>query len=770
MMPNEFQNFLRTIIRDARPRPETVTETAWGKSRTFTCYDLYDDTFILEQGIEDHLENKDSIVLIPKAALMPGDGQSARIFGNVMTLSSGNHAVTGIPLLSGRFWRLSTLATEEEQMDVLAHRMVCANCVGDTIELSQRQTPTSVIVEMDEWLQALGYPMRKIVLIDRIDETLEFYEHRGQEWRIKPLAWTPEEMQSVINGSVSRIHSPIRYYHNVQGVHFLTYTNFLQWGALIEKDFRQFLSGLSELCGTSPDQKTPNLLLPKYASHHEIEFFGPPPGIAIKTLVPRMMAFYGQIKALDPNAPETARSAAEFFNAISQAFFKLLGDSAYADDKNPKLVEDLYRYLCGAVYHNTHDFFSRAFDDMRTALPGATYSMGNRFIHEGTDQRSIAILDALELNIGHGNHLEYVNIYELRSLSERVRLGDGKTREIVYKTAWGPIPSRLIEKRLAQRSTGYGAYTLVRASAFRALGISYGKHRMLARNDGAAGDVHYFTRSRYPGQPFSQLPASRFHERNPQTGVYDTEQESADIVRALIRLMGLAAAENIILKKYMPDGSCRFAEGKEIIEFGYDVHFRKEMPLRIHLCSIRGTLGWPDRSRTQENLRTIANYYLNTFARVTWKYAQNHPIIEPWDLADAFWEGFAARTHEIAWNYTVQRKEFDHFRPRIFGDFKFQEKWEFALWALERQNEQISDFSEIFHDIFRRLLESGGDDPPPCKGPAITTARPVTFMPHPVNPNKAPGRIALSPPPLPARPLSLQPPSPAPASAPNPQA
>ena len=211
------------------------------------------------------------------------------------------------------------------------------------------------------------------------------------------------------------------------------------------------------------------------------------------------------------------------------------------------------------------------------------------------------------------------------------------------------------------------------------------------------------------GQPFSQLPASRFHERNPQTGVYDTEQESADIVRALIRLMGLAAAENIILKKYMPDGSCRFAEGKEIIEFGYDVHFRKEMPLRIHLCSIRGTLGWPDRSRTQENLRTIANYYLNTFARVTWKYAQNHPIIEPWDLADAFWEGFAARTHEIAWNYTVQRKEFDHFRPRIFGDFKFQEKWEFALWALERQNEQISDFSEIFHDIFRRLLESGGD-------------------------------------------------------------
>ena len=714
-MQTELKNFLQTLLSNAVPRPDTVTETAWGKTRTFVCYDLYDDTFILEKDILSNLENKDSLVLIPKSSLIKSDDDSERVFGNILTLSSGNHAVTSIPLIAGRFWGLSTLASEAEQMEALTYRMVFANCVDNTLELSQRQAPTRLVVEMDEWLQALGYPMRKIVLIDRVDETLEVYERRGQDWRIKPLAWTPEEMQAVVRGSISRIHSPIRYYHNVKGVHFLTYRNFRHWGALIEKDFPQFLNGLTELCGTFGNQRQSNLLLPKFASHHEIEFFGLTPGIAVKTLVPRMMAFYEHIQKLDPNDPKTALDATELFESIRQTFRKLLADPAYTDENSPKLIEDLYRHLCGAIYRDSRDFLSRAFDDMRTALPGATYSKGNRFLHEGADPRTISILEYLESNIGHGDFIEYVNIYEIRSSSEHVRLGEGKTREIVYKTAWNPLSSHLIEKRLAQRSTGYGVYTLVRAYAFRELGISFGKHRMLARNDGATGAVHYFTRSRYPGQPFSQIPAARFFNRNQQTGAYDTEQESAEIVRSLIRLMGQSAAENMILKKYMPDGTCHFAEGKEIIEFGYDIHFRKEMPLHVRLCSIRGTLGWPNRDRTDENLNALAKFYLVKFARVTYEYAQKHPIVEVWDHADAFWEGFATRTHEIAWNYTIQKKKFDSFHPQTFGDYKFREKWEFALWALERQNEMLPKLSETFHNYFQRLVDSLGIDPPEQK-------------------------------------------------------
>ena len=125
-MAGEIRNFLRNVMTGATRHPETVTLSAWGKSRTFVRYDMFDDTFIFEDGIWDRLENRDSVVLISKAALCPSpDAATARVFGNVMTVSSGNHAVTSLPLVSGRFWGLSTVAPER-QSDVLAAKMVCA--------------------------------------------------------------------------------------------------------------------------------------------------------------------------------------------------------------------------------------------------------------------------------------------------------------------------------------------------------------------------------------------------------------------------------------------------------------------------------------------------------------------------------------------------------------------------------------------------------------------------------------------------------------------
>ena len=706
-MPEAIQTFLRNLAAGATRRAETVSTSAWGKSRSFECFDLFDDTFVFEEGILDSLENKDSVVLVPKAALRRGgvgpDG--ARVFGNVMTVASGNHAVTSLPLLDGRFWGLSDLGPEE-QSDALARKLVCANVVGDTFELSQRGVSTPDLVEMDDWLLALGFPMRRVVLADRVDETIEFYAHRGQEWRIKPLAWTLGEMEQALRSSVSRIHSPIRYYHNVRGVHFLTYANFRRWGDLLRTDPEGFRQGLRELCGTSPDQPVCNLLLPKYQKHHEIEFFGMAAGVAAQTLVPATLDFWEHSAGFDPADPRAVADAAERFAALDDAFRSRLADPAFADESSPKFLETVYRYLNGAIYQDEHDSLSRAFDDLRTALPGASFSLGNRYTHEGADARTLAILDSLEKGISHGDRIEYVNVYEIRSVTERVRLGLGKTREIVYKTMWSPLPQRLVEKRLARRSTGYGAYTLARIEAFRALGVSYGRHRLLARSDGASGDVHYFTRSRYPGTPFSQLPQSSFYDRDERTGAYNPERESADIVRATILLMGGAAAENLVLKKRTKEGSTRFAEGKEIVEFGFDIRYGKEMPLRIRLCSVRGTLGWPDLSQTDENLAACFDFYLGVYAGVAAGYAKRHPVLDAWDIADAFWEGFASRTRVLHWNYVGRREQFDSFNPRLFGDYRFKEKWSFALWALVKQRERLDELGELFRVKFQRLLDA----------------------------------------------------------------
>ncbi len=701
----DIKTFLRSLVSSSRRRPTTVTLSAWGKQRTFAAFDLFDDTFIFEDGIWDRIENKDSVIMLPKEALCEyTDKHHKRVFGNIMTVSSGNHAVTSIPLLSGHFWDFPALP-DEAKTEVLTKRMVYANCVGNNVEISQREVSTDNVVEMDDWLQNLGYPMRNVVLIDRTDSSLQHYSHRGQEWRIKPLAWTLDEIAQAITSSISRMHSCLKYYHNVKGVHFLSYRNFMEWGQTAHSDRAEFMRGLAELAGTSEEMPIPNIMLTKYRDHHEVEFFGVPTGFAESVLVPAIMDLYEHAKRETEENPERQTSnIEERFNAIAENFRSALMDPQYADDSSPDFMQAIYRNITGQIYFDDHFNVSSAFDDMRTALPGATYIMGNRFIHDSADPRTIAILDSLEHEISHGDKLEYVNVYEIRSNTEQTRLGEGKSREIVYKTSWNPRDTRMIEKRLAQRSTGYGAYTLARVCAFRSLGISYGRHRLLARNDGAAGDIHYFTRGRYPGLPFNKLPKMYFFSRDPVTGKFDTESESADIVRVLMILMGGAAAENLVLKKYRVDTeSNRFCQGKEIVEFGYDIRYGREMPLRIHLCSIRGTMGWPDWSCSQENLDNIFDVYTSSFASMVRRFADEHPILPEYNIADAFFDGFSGKTRELYWNYINRREQFDNYDPRVFKDYNFREKWTFVLWSLEKQREQLNRIYDLFHAKFSEL-------------------------------------------------------------------
>ena len=708
--------FLSRLVKSATKHPQTIKLTAWGKEREFERYDLFDDTFVFEVGILKHLQNKDPVVLVPKAALTHTPGRDKkRVFGNIMTVSSGNHAVTSLPLLSGKFWNLPSPQDEETRATALSKHVVCANIVGDTFEISQREVATNEVVEMDEWLQALEYPMSRIVLIDRIDSTLRYYFSRGQEWRIKPLVWGHAEMRDALRASLCRMHSTIRYFHNVKGAHFLTLSNFLEWGALARADYAEFLRGLNELAAKGAYSGVPNLLLKKYRGHHEIELFGTPPGFAAANIVPLILDLHARIDAGD--CPQ--EDAAERFAAIAELFRTSLQSPALADETSPAFTETLYRNITGAVYFDdrTDSDTSRAFDDMRTALPGATYSKhGARSMHDGIDPRSIAILDALEHSVSHGDTLEYANIYELRADDEPERLGEGRTREIVYKTVWHPLPVRIIEKRLALKSTGYGAYTIARVQAFRALGVAYGGHKLLARNDGCSGDLHYFTRNRYPGEPFSTLPDYFFHDRNPITGKYDTTAEASDIIRALVTLMGSAAAENMILKKNDRKGtSCLFDEGKEIVEFGYDVMRGKEMPLRIWFCSVRGTMGWRDLSRSDENIAAFFAFYMKRYAESAFAYSRKHPVLDRYSIADAFFTGFNSRTNEIAWNYTTRRDEFDTYTPRLWGDFKFAEKWSFALWALEIQRDRIRELGDIFQTEFAAICERADEELPPQK-------------------------------------------------------
>ena len=689
--------FLSSIMSRGTRRTETVTLSAWGRERVFVAYELDGDTVIFEDGIWNHLENKNPVIFVPKADLHP-DATDSPPRGMVFAVSTGNHAVTSMPLLTGKFWDLSSLA-EAERSECLRTKVVCGNCLDDTVEISQREVSTERVEQMDGWLQSLGCALDQIVLIDRVDSTLEAYRQRGQEWRIRQLAWTPEEIDHAIHAAESRIHAGLRYFHNVKGVHFLTWPQFRAWGELIATKPDVVRRGLSELATPSPDDGDTFLRRPRYGLHHEVELFGVPAGFAEEHLI-------GDIEALhrDADALEDA-ALAERFKAVSEKFRTALEFDELEEPHNPKSQHTLYHHITGEIYHGTPESIVPAFDDRRTALPGATYRDGARHSHLTADERTDALLSYMEeALVSHGDTIEYVNIYEIRSESEPVPLGEGKTREVVYKTTWNPLPVRMIEKRLSQKSTGYGSYTMARVEAFRALGVSYGPHRLLARSDGAKGEIHYYTRDRYPGECFNALRDTHFQTRSLASGKVDASgHEDPDIVRAVMVIMGEAAAENIILKKYNPDRKgIRYGEGKEIIEFGFDVRRGKEMPLRTWLCSIRGTMGWPDTTCSSANFRAVLDTYLDSFATVVAQYARAHTTVPLDEITEAFIEGFKAKTREIHWNYTLYKERFDAYAPAVYDEYQFAPRWAFILWTLTQQRKRLEEISEILRHYIQK--------------------------------------------------------------------
>ena len=686
-----FRDSLAFVLSDGVRRPETVHVASWGRQREFSAWDFDDDTFVLEEDIWERLANKDPVVIVPKRDLLPARAASGEpVYGNVMTVSSGNHAVAALPLLKGQFWDLADIPAASAS-DVLRKAAVCCNVVSDAIEISQRDVGTARVVDADSWLQGLGLPMDRVLLSDRVDETLDAYRRRGQEWRIKPLAWTRAEMEQAIAAARHTLTPDgLVYHHNVKGVFFVTHSRVVDWAATAALDPARFREGLRFLAAPSPADGVSFLRRPKFGPHHEVEFFGVAPQKAATKLVPLVEDILAASDSLSDD--ELAARMAAF----ADEFRSLLVDPALADESSDAFVESLYRSITGEVYQSADGAIAPAFDDRRTALPGATYLYdGSYLIHPTADGRTEAILAYIESLVSHGDRIEHANIYEIRSETEDVPLGGGKTREIVYKTAWNPLPHRLIEKRLSQRSTGYGTYTMTRVEAFRALGVSYGHHRLLARHDGGTGEVHYFVRERYPGEPFGQLPASCF--RSAAGG----DAEDPQIVRAILRLMGGAAAEHLVLKKLSRStGRSLFGrEGKEIMEFGYDVAARKEMPLRVRLCSIRGTMGWPCFDCTEENLDALFGHFAEAFAGVVRDYAAAHPCVSLADLTGEFLDGFNAKTSEIHWNYVQHRHEFESYSSPSFRDYQFDERWRFALWSLAEQNRRLPEFGNRLRSL-----------------------------------------------------------------------
>ena len=684
-MKSSIQQFLLRIRHEGRRKASHVVVGTMGRTRTFFGYDWGGDTFIFEKDIWKSLPDHQPILLIRKQDLLRGSS------GYVMTLSTGNHAVAAIPLLSGRFWNIGRVAASQ-QSKLLSTHIVCANIMPGSIELSQRDVPTELVVEADEWLQGLGLRLDEIVMAERNDRTLEYYRRQGQEWRVKPLAWTPKEIEFAIRSSRNRINSSLHYYHSAKGVHFLTYQDFHLLTELARQDLGKFTECLRELVSIFEGGTSSFLRMPKFHGHHEIELFGLCRGEAFKFIIPELEKLMeGIVLSRLKQADVIDR-----IDAIDKVFKSSLERPALADETSQDFRETLYLHLTGLIYIGQSDSLAPAFDDRRTPLPGATFRGGRPEYHPGIDERTRILLANVMQTMSEEEFLEYANIYELRTHDE-LPLGQGVTREIVYKTNRRPLGTSLIEKQLKLASAGYGSYVLARVYAFKSLGVGFGEYHLLSQREESHGRLRdHFIRNRCLGEKLAAIP-ERIFCRESEYGDPLPGEDPA-VVLALAGLIGNAAAQNLALKKYLPEeNSCRFGEGKEIYEFGYDLEARREMPQRVTICSVRGSLGWPDLSYSEENLDKLFDFYISRYAEVLVGFWKAHSAAVALPLvASRFFDGFELKTRSMQWAYSLRREQYDEFDPKLPPSFRFNRKWKFALWALERQMRRIEALRALF--------------------------------------------------------------------------
>jgi len=680
------KQFIQRVIKDARPKENDVSFRVLGRTHIFCGFDWGSDTFIFEKNTLKNIERRAPLLVVKKSDLARG------AHGYVLTLTSGNHNVASVPLLTGAFWNLGTVRSQRRSA-VITNNFICGNVVNGVIEISQREVHTARIINADQWLQSLGFCLNEIIFADRNLFVLESYRALGQEWRIKPLAWTRAEMIAALNSSRTTIHSPLHYYHSSGGVHFLSYSEFHELIKLIENDRDMFVVALHEMVGVFKGQLHSNMRAVKINNHHEIEIFGLRMGTAETFVIPELETLLTDIE----HGSLTAKMIKVRLIEICYIIKQCLESPELADETSNEFIETMYMHLSGEIYQIDAINLSAAFDARRTALPGATFRNSRPDFHPGVDHRTKVLIYNIQQMLSAGEIIEDVNVYELRDRYQKAR-AEVRTREIVFKTNRRPLRSSMIEKGLAQRKVGYGDYLLARVHAFRALGVDIGEYRLLNRLDSkGVHHMKYFLRQRCAGEPLDIICPEDSSQRLRGSFVKNYGQES-NFILALISLLGNAAAQNIVMKKYIPaSDSCRFGEGKEIFEIGYDVKSGRELPVKVMICSLRGVLGWPDTNFTEDNMAAVYDFYLDQFAQVLVSFVTEYrDIVSFSECADLFFSGFECKSREMYWRYASNRDAFDNFNPRLPGTFSFSRRWNFVLWSLEQQRDDLEMMRKLF--------------------------------------------------------------------------
>jgi hypothetical protein len=525
----------------------------------------------------------------------------------------------------------------------------------------------------DELLQEL-LPKERIKFLGLLDEKVRrAIKKRGEWWRITPLPKTPDEMKEMIRSSgIGVTGSEIYYYSSVTGTRFLTFAQFAGLEALDDQELASHMKEIQQLIRRTNAHGYPELaFFPRSAGVSRSDFSRLDlAGMDIGALRAAFADIRDRFRAsLPPELAADDPDSVEWRNAMVGALVgkedvivseeKLLGLSpeffmqiewlpgGRLDDGELVFDPVLQRPEGGAAPadEKPQKFifnFVREFGDLEYVNIGRVIgSLSRRRALYGRRGVYIAVLKQQQ------SPEEIVTVIRMQKQGVREYLEEGYT---------------LLEAMI--RSEEYTEYIMDRRLGCRQLGMNL-PHRVTSKKISerwidAAGSVSaiwspYFEREYIRGIATDKLPPYRL--------------ATAEFALRLARLLGRAAAPNIIAGRCDLQGRALFDDGDEVL-----ITDERGMPQSIVVTDHTGTFN--DFSSSLGDFAVDYAGPVNRRAAV---------LPNPRAFADEYIAAFTGRLRRIQEDYRRRRRGFDTLfahRPRR-EEGSFSHRWQAVLSRLD---------------------------------------------------------------------------------------
>ncbi len=621
------------------------------------------------------------VKIIGEHPLAKEDGKLKNVMANVFPTE--NAVITGPGTHGGLIAdylnnEKSELTTKELDLleDKLCDTMVPLHMRGDVVLIRPTHGMMDLAFEADEILQEI-IPKEKIKFLGVLDEGVrDAIKKRGELWRINYLPKTTEEMKKMMDSARGSISDRVMYYHNMEtGTRYLTYEEFTKLGELPAEELAKYLNEIKDNCCTA-----------NACGHQEIRLFMADDSFDLDEFQDedfttwdesRLREHYEIFRSLFEDAVEAEfrKDDPENEEWRKAMFSRLIGKPT------DEISEEVLLGLCPEFYMHIQ------------WLPGARIEHGEVifdpvFEKEMPDEEKIydeKVRDVLFNFKRRYNDIEYINLGRVTgSLSKREKMpgrrevyiaeikvkGEKKERvKIIRMQRWGVV--ELIESgevedvhEAVSKTQEYKRYILDRWIGCEQLGIN-----LLPVTTGeiieTIKDIEvpliYYERDYIDGRASDKISASKYKKRG-----YSAR---------FAKLLGRAAAPNIILGRVNNDGLVLFDDGDEVV-----VETKNGMPSNIIVGDITSSFG---------NYEDSLEKFTQAYAQPVIKRAGLVPDIKK--FADIYVEAFIGRFKEIQKEYRTHKGAFNS----LFADRKndangsFAYRWEKILERLDSADAEI---------------------------------------------------------------------------------